>query len=154
MGWQHTSGNISFIISSSIEHVLEQHLNIDQNFDHQMSLSKSKCWYSNNCLHFLKHAVPLNNNLFYLLHLSSRISTHLATMLYLAMLQWFRAQTIAPPTPFPLWPLGHKRSRSLSGLPPLCNISRYSLMSTSKKCLYFECTTDILSLGSQALLWC
>ncbi len=25
-----------------------------------MSLSKSKCWYSNNCLHFLKHAVPLN----------------------------------------------------------------------------------------------
>ncbi len=28
-------------------------LNTDQNFDHQMSLSKSKCWYSNNCLHFL-----------------------------------------------------------------------------------------------------
>ena len=24
-----------------------------------MSLTKSKCWYSNNCLHFLKHAVPL-----------------------------------------------------------------------------------------------
>jgi hypothetical protein len=24
-----------------------------------MSLSKSKCWHSNNCLHFLKHAVPL-----------------------------------------------------------------------------------------------
>ncbi len=24
-----------------------------------MSLSKSKCWYSNNCLHFLKCAVPL-----------------------------------------------------------------------------------------------
>ncbi len=24
-----------------------------------MSLSKSKCWYSNNCLHFLKRAVPL-----------------------------------------------------------------------------------------------
>jgi len=23
-----------------------------------MSLSKSKCWYSNNCLQFLKHAVP------------------------------------------------------------------------------------------------
>jgi hypothetical protein len=36
----------------------EQHLNIDYNFDHQMSLSKSKCWYSNNCLQFLKHAVP------------------------------------------------------------------------------------------------
>ncbi len=24
-----------------------------------MSLSKSKCWYSNNCSHYLKHAVPL-----------------------------------------------------------------------------------------------
>jgi hypothetical protein len=36
----------------------KQHLNIDWNFDHQMSLSKSRCWYSNNCLHFLKQAVP------------------------------------------------------------------------------------------------
>jgi len=25
---------------------------MDLNFDHQMSLIKSKCWYSNNCLHF------------------------------------------------------------------------------------------------------
>ncbi len=24
-----------------------------------MSLSRSKCWYSNNCLHFLKSAVSL-----------------------------------------------------------------------------------------------
>ncbi len=32
----------------------EQHLNIDYNFDHQMSLSKIKCWYSNNCLNFFK----------------------------------------------------------------------------------------------------
>ncbi len=24
-----------------------------------MSLSKSRCWYLNSCLHFLKHAVPL-----------------------------------------------------------------------------------------------
>jgi hypothetical protein len=32
----------------------EQHLNIDYNFDQPMSLSKSKCLYSNNCLHFLK----------------------------------------------------------------------------------------------------
>ncbi len=24
-----------------------------------MSLSKSKCWYSNNCLHFVKRTVPL-----------------------------------------------------------------------------------------------
>ncbi len=30
----------------------ELHLNIDYNFDHQLTLSKSKCWYSNNCLHF------------------------------------------------------------------------------------------------------
>jgi hypothetical protein len=30
----------------------EQHLNIDNNFDHQMSVSKCKCWYSNNCLQF------------------------------------------------------------------------------------------------------
>ncbi len=27
-----------------------------------MSLSKSKCWYSTNCLHFLKHADPLDLN--------------------------------------------------------------------------------------------
>jgi len=39
----------------------EQHLNIDYNFNHQMSLSKSKCLYSNNCLQFLKRAVPLRN---------------------------------------------------------------------------------------------
>jgi hypothetical protein len=25
-----------------------------------MSLSKSKCWYSNDCLHFLKRTVPLS----------------------------------------------------------------------------------------------
>ncbi len=34
----------------------EQHLNMDYNFDHQMSLSKSKCFK------FLKCAVPLNEN--------------------------------------------------------------------------------------------
>ncbi len=34
---------------------------MDSNFDHQMSPSKSKCWYSNNCLHFLKCAVPLKS---------------------------------------------------------------------------------------------
>ncbi len=38
----------------------EQNLNIDLNLDHQMSLSKSKCWYSNKCIHFLKRAVPLH----------------------------------------------------------------------------------------------
>jgi hypothetical protein len=32
---------------------------IDYNFDHQMSLSMSKCWYSNNCLYFLRCSVPL-----------------------------------------------------------------------------------------------
>ncbi len=40
---------------------MELQLNIDYNFDHQMSLSKSKCWYSNNCLHFLKCVVPLSS---------------------------------------------------------------------------------------------
>jgi len=42
----------------------EQHLNIDWNFDHQMSLSKSKCWNSNISLHFLKCAVRLKANFF------------------------------------------------------------------------------------------
>jgi len=37
----------------------EQNLNVDYNFDHQMYLSKSKCLFSNNCLRFSKHAVPL-----------------------------------------------------------------------------------------------
>jgi hypothetical protein len=41
----------------------EQHLNIDESFDH-ISLSKSKCWYLDNCLHFLKRAVPLFVGLF------------------------------------------------------------------------------------------
>ena len=41
----------------------EQHLNIDYNFDHQLSLSKSKCWYSNSCLHFLKRAVPFKSKI-------------------------------------------------------------------------------------------
>jgi hypothetical protein len=36
----------------------QQHFNIDYNFDHQMSLSKSKCLYLNNCLQFLKCALP------------------------------------------------------------------------------------------------
>ncbi len=36
------------------------HLNMDLNFYHQMSLGKSKCWFSNNCLHFLKRTVPLS----------------------------------------------------------------------------------------------
>jgi hypothetical protein len=44
------------------------------------------------------------------------IFTHVATLLHLAMLQLLRVQTLAPPTPFPL---GHKKSRSLSGLRPL-----------------------------------
>ena len=37
----------------------ELHLNIDYNFKHKMSLSRSKCWYSNNCLYFLNVLVPL-----------------------------------------------------------------------------------------------
>jgi hypothetical protein len=35
---------------------------MDYNFEHQMYLSKSKFWYSKNCLHFLKHAVLLGFN--------------------------------------------------------------------------------------------
>jgi hypothetical protein len=34
-------------------------MNIDSNFDHQMSTNKSKCLYSNNSLQFLQRAVPL-----------------------------------------------------------------------------------------------
>ncbi len=48
-----------FLLNSGVEKNA-QHLNTDYNFDHHMSLSKSKCWYSNNCLHFLKRAVPLS----------------------------------------------------------------------------------------------
>ncbi len=36
----------------------EHHLNIDLNLDHQISLGESNCWYSNNCLHFLKCGAP------------------------------------------------------------------------------------------------
>ncbi len=39
------------LINTGVEKI-ELHLNIDQSFDHQKSLSKNKCWYSNNCLHF------------------------------------------------------------------------------------------------------
>jgi hypothetical protein len=46
------------LINTSIE-TNEQHFNINWKIDHKMSLSKSKCWYSNNCLHFLKHSVQL-----------------------------------------------------------------------------------------------
>ncbi len=40
-------------------HQNEHHLNIDCNFDHQMSISKNKCWNSNNCLHFLNPACSI-----------------------------------------------------------------------------------------------
>jgi len=46
-----------YLIKTGVKN--EQHFNMDYNFDHQMSPSKSKCWYSNNCLQFLKRAVPL-----------------------------------------------------------------------------------------------
>ncbi len=39
----------------------ELHSNLDYSFDCRMSISKSKYWYSNNCLYFLKRAVPLSN---------------------------------------------------------------------------------------------
>ncbi len=51
------------LINTDFE-INELHLNIDYNFDHQMSLSKSKCWYSNNSLHFLMHGVPLSEKYF------------------------------------------------------------------------------------------
>ncbi len=37
----------------------EQHLNVDQNFDPQMSLSKSKCWLFKQLFTFFKCAVRL-----------------------------------------------------------------------------------------------
>ncbi len=41
----------------------ELHLNIDKNeLNHQMSLSKSTYWYSNNYLHFWKRSIPIENN--------------------------------------------------------------------------------------------
>ncbi len=40
------------LISNGVKN--ELHLIIDLNVDHQMFLSKSKCWFSNNCLHYLK----------------------------------------------------------------------------------------------------
>ncbi len=46
------------LINTGVEKI-ELHLNIFNNFEQQMSLSKSKCLYSYNCLHFLKCAVPL-----------------------------------------------------------------------------------------------
>ncbi len=55
----------------------------------------------------------------YWLSIHQRIFTHLATLFHLAILLWLRALTLSPPTPFQLWPLGHKRSRTLSGLTPL-----------------------------------
>jgi len=51
-----------FLINPGVEKV---NINMDLNYDHQMSLSKSKCWYSNNCLHFLKCAVPLRTKKIY-----------------------------------------------------------------------------------------
>ncbi len=38
---------------------IKNNQNIYLNFNHQMWLSKSNFGYSNNCLHFSKHAVPL-----------------------------------------------------------------------------------------------
>ncbi len=54
---------------------------MDSNFDHQMYLSKSKCWYSNNCLHFLKCAVPLK--LIYLLWLKP-VDRPMASLWYIS----------------------------------------------------------------------
>ncbi len=47
----------SCLINTRIEKN-ERHLQTGKNFDHQIPLSKIKCWYSHNCSHFLKLAVP------------------------------------------------------------------------------------------------
>ncbi len=39
----------------------ELRLNLDQNFEHQMSLSKSKCWYSNKFTFFFKLRSSIDN---------------------------------------------------------------------------------------------
>jgi hypothetical protein len=46
-----------------------------------MSLTKSKCWCSNNCLHFLKRAVPLRDTLKYLTSLNILTKKH-SSLLY------------------------------------------------------------------------
>jgi hypothetical protein len=53
------------------------HLNKVQNFDHQMSQSKSKCWCLNNCLqsksvlfHCIKEAYTIGNDIKSKEHLS------------------------------------------------------------------------------------
>jgi len=38
---------LMFLTQASL---IEQHLNLDYSFDHQMSPSNSKCWHSNNLL--------------------------------------------------------------------------------------------------------
>ncbi len=48
---------------------------MDYNFDHQMSLSKINCLYSNYCLHFLNHAVPLTPHNFDQDHANSGVIT-------------------------------------------------------------------------------
>ena len=42
-----------------------------------MSLSKNKCWYSNNCLHFLKRAIPTWRDLLF-----SKVKVCLHTLFY------------------------------------------------------------------------
>ncbi len=70
----------------------EQHLNIALNFGHQIFLGKSKCWYSNNSLHFLKHTVPLS--IFIYLYLTVVIFTtpglirHLWQLKTVVFLHW------------------------------------------------------------------
>ncbi len=46
------------LISTGVEKN-EQRLNVGYNIYHLRSLIKSKCWYSNNCLHFLNPTFPL-----------------------------------------------------------------------------------------------
>jgi hypothetical protein len=51
-----------YLINTGVEKILQLNIYIYNNIEHQMSVSKSKCWYSSNCSHFLKCAVPLKKH--------------------------------------------------------------------------------------------
>ncbi len=61
-----------------------------------MSLSKSKFWYSNNCLHFLECAVPFHDYDILILHISVKFKLLLNTLKLLGFVtEYLRAKPIA-----------------------------------------------------------
>ncbi len=76
-----------------------------------MSLSKSKCWYTNNCLHFLKCAVPLKHRLSDCLH---------NCLFWLFLLNFYPAFAM-------FWNLGSKWDFSLSKQSPNLLLSKSTL---------------------------